>query len=109
MTDQGPNVSPDAANGPKHGPTASPIDVISQYLDALWLERGLSANTLAAYRRDLTGFGGTVDGVWQPEERVLASAYDTPITGWGGRHVNTLRLWKAGERYDPTKLTTQAH
>ncbi len=28
-------------------------DPISAYLDAMWLERGLSENTLAAYRRDL--------------------------------------------------------
>ena len=28
-------------------------DEISDYLDALWLQRGLSENTLAAYRRDL--------------------------------------------------------
>ncbi|HBQ41558.1 MAG TPA: site-specific tyrosine recombinase XerD, partial [Halieaceae bacterium] len=26
---------------------------IEQYLDALWLEKGLSGNTLEAYRRDL--------------------------------------------------------
>ncbi|GIS20234.1 MAG: hypothetical protein CM15mP120_21500 [Pseudomonadota bacterium] len=26
---------------------------INEYLDALWLQRGLSENTLAAYRRDL--------------------------------------------------------
>ena len=30
---------------------------IDRFLDALWMERGLSRNTLAAYRRDLTGFG----------------------------------------------------
>lgn len=30
---------------------------IDRFLDALWMERGLSKNTLAAYRRDLTGFG----------------------------------------------------
>jgi integrase/recombinase XerD len=39
-------------------PTASnsppPPDPISEYLDAIWLERGLSDNTLAAYRRDLS-------------------------------------------------------
>ena len=29
---------------------------IDRFLDALWMERGLSRNTLAAYRRDLTGF-----------------------------------------------------
>lgn len=29
---------------------------IERFLDALWMERGLSANTLAAYRLDLQGF-----------------------------------------------------
>ena len=34
-----------------HATSQEPIDA---FLDALWLEDGLSANTLAAYRRDLT-------------------------------------------------------
>ena len=34
--------------------------------------------------------------VWRPAERVRAIAYDTPIVGWEGRWVNTLRLWSAG-------------
>lgn len=29
---------------------------IDRFLDVLWMERGLSQNTLAAYRRDLSGF-----------------------------------------------------
>ena len=29
-------------------------DEVTTYLEMLWLERGLSENTLAAYRRDLT-------------------------------------------------------
>ena len=33
--------------------------------------------------------------VWDGGQRVLAVAYDTPVVGWGGRHVNTLRLWSA--------------
>src|SRR6266851_9944553 len=51
------------------------------------------------------GFGGTVEAiteaddatrhVWHPAETVQALAYDTPIVGWRGRHVNTLRLWSA--------------
>ncbi|MCE9601173.1 MAG: glycogen/starch/alpha-glucan phosphorylase [Gemmatimonadetes bacterium] len=51
------------------------------------------------------GFGGHVDftekadgtsqAVWHPAESVKAVAYDTPIAGWRGRHVNTLRLWSA--------------
>ena len=32
--------------------------------------------------------------VWEGGQRVLAVAYDTPVVGWGGRHVNTLR-WSA--------------
>lgn len=35
---------------------------IERFLDALWMERGLSANTLAAYRRDLQGFARWLDG-----------------------------------------------
>ncbi|MDR3370316.1 site-specific tyrosine recombinase XerD [Rhodoferax sp.] len=37
-------------------PIASPDPVIDTFVDALWLEDGLSKNTLAAYRRDLTLF-----------------------------------------------------
>ncbi|MFN6953839.1 MAG: glycogen/starch/alpha-glucan phosphorylase [Acetobacteraceae bacterium] len=51
------------------------------------------------------GFGGTVEATpvgearirhsWTPAETVEAVAYDTPVVGWRGRHVNTLRLWSA--------------
>jgi integrase/recombinase XerD len=34
-------------------PDASAISTIDQYIDEVWLARGLSENTLAAYRRDL--------------------------------------------------------
>src|SRR5215207_267953 len=33
--------------------------------------------------------------VWDGGQRVLAVAYDTPVLGWGGRRINTLRLWSA--------------
>ncbi|WP_372617419.1 glycogen/starch/alpha-glucan phosphorylase [Falsiroseomonas sp.] len=59
------------------------------------------------------GFGGTVEAatvsgarvrhVWKPAETVQAVAYDTPIVGWRGRHVNTLRLWSA-RAADPLRL-----
>ena len=58
-------------------------------------------------------FGGTVeevrqrDGalghVWHPEESVTAVAFDTPVAGWRGRQVNTLRLWSA-RAADPISL-----
>ena len=41
--------------------------------------------------------------VWQPEETVQAVAYDTPVVGWRGRHVNLLRLWSA-RAIDPLSL-----
>jgi integrase/recombinase XerD len=41
---------------PSSLPVATPDPVIDTFIDALWLEDGLSKNTLAAYRRDLTLF-----------------------------------------------------
>lgn len=32
---------------------------------------------------------------WVPSEQVNGVAYDTPIVGYGGKTVNTLRLWSA--------------
>ena len=37
-------------------------DTISQYLEYLELEKGLSANTIDAYRRDLYDFGSRLSG-----------------------------------------------
>ena len=33
--------------------------------------------------------------VWEPSEQVNGLAYDTPIVGYGGKTINTLRLWSA--------------
>jgi starch phosphorylase len=55
------------------------------------------------------GFGGHVqqraDGglEWHPSEVVRAIAYDTPVVGWRGQWVNTLRLWSA-RATDPLHL-----
>jgi starch phosphorylase len=57
-------------------------------------------------------FGGGVEhvddkgrdrAIWHPGETVQAMAYDTPIVGWRGQHVNALRLWSARSP-DPLKL-----
>jgi len=37
--------------------TDEPDPAISRFLDAVWMERGLSSNTLAAYRADLVALG----------------------------------------------------
>ena len=57
-------------------------------------------------------FGGGIEhvddkgrdrAIWHPAETVQAIAYDTPIVGWRGQHVNALRLWSARSP-DPLKL-----
>ena len=78
-----------------------------------WLENGNPwefPRREAAYR---IGFGGHVlaeaskDGLahasWQPDEIMLATAFDTPMVGWRGKRVNTLRLWSA-RAIDPIHL-----
>ncbi len=78
-----------------------------------WLELG---NPWQFERPEISyviGFGGAVEmvaesdflveHVWHPAERVSAIAYDIPIVGWRGRHVNALRLWSA-RAVDPIRL-----
>jgi len=78
-----------------------------------WLAHG---NPWEFERRESSyeiGFGGSVETiggyedpqrfVWKPAERVIAMAYDTPVVGWRGTRVNTLRLWSA-QPIDPILL-----
>lgn len=82
-------------------------------LPETWLAHG---NPWEFERRESAyevGFGGAVESVlaqdgearyvWKPAERVIAMAYDTPIVGWRGNRVNTLRLWTA-QPIDPILL-----
>ncbi len=54
---------------------------------------------------EVQGAGDKVRHEWRPAETVQAVGYDTPIVGWRGRHVNTLRLWSA-RAPDPLNLDT---
>jgi starch phosphorylase len=78
-----------------------------------WLSFG---NPWEFARPDLShmiGFGGSVEfsgaangtqkADWRPAETVVAVAYDTPVIGWRGQYVNTLRLWSA-RAPDPLRL-----
>lgn len=74
-----------------------------------WLEFG---NPWEFERREsayVIGFGGEVIGHedgrvhWKPAERIEAMAVDTPVVGWRGKRVNTLRLWTA-RAFDPIRL-----
>ncbi|MBU2289259.1 MAG: site-specific integrase, partial [Gammaproteobacteria bacterium] len=54
---------------------------IDEFIDALWLEDGLSKNTLAAYRRDLSLFGQ-----WLAKERggTLDAARESDLQAYMG-------------------------
>jgi starch phosphorylase len=77
-------------------------------LPETWLAHG---NPWEFERRESSyriGFGGevveTTNGVaWHPAEEVEATAVDTPVVGWRGKWVNTLRLWTANS-FDPIRL-----
>ena len=43
--------------------------------------------------KDVIDDAGKRRFVWEGGQRVLAVAYDTMIAGYGGKHINTLRLW----------------
>ncbi|MDB5613255.1 MAG: glycogen/starch/alpha-glucan phosphorylase [Devosia sp.] len=55
------------------------------------------------YVEPVTDPDGTIRQEWRPNDHVLAVAYDTPIVGWRGARVNTLRLWSA-QPIDPILL-----
>jgi starch phosphorylase len=78
-------------------------------LPETWLAHG---NPWEFERRESSyfiGFGGEVIGTedgavhWKPAEAVEAVAVDTPVVGWRGKRVNTLRLWTA-RAFDPIRL-----
>ncbi|MBV9078810.1 MAG: glycogen/starch/alpha-glucan family phosphorylase, partial [Methylobacteriaceae bacterium] len=46
---------------------------------------------------------GSITHLWHADETITALAYDTPVVGWRGSRVNTLRLWSA-RATDPLKL-----
>lgn len=67
------------------------LDLLSQsaidgFIDALWLEEGLSRNTLAAYRRDLTLYA-----IWlQAQERALNDTQEHDVQAYfAQRHAQT--------------------
>lgn len=56
---------------------------IDAFIDALWLEEGLSKNTLAAYRRDLSLYAAWLSG----QGRTLASTSEADLNGYfAARH-----------------------
>lgn len=57
--------------------------LIDSFIDALWLEEGLSKNTLSAYRRDLTLYAAWLQG----HNKVLTDALEGDLNGYfAARH-----------------------
>jgi len=78
-------VSKPVTSNPKPAPELPAT--LAEFLDALWLQNGLSANTLAAYRRDLCMFAQ-----WLTQQRgiPLAHAQTADIQTWfAHNHVHT--------------------
>jgi integrase/recombinase XerD len=76
--------------------------VIERFVDALWLEHGLSANTLAAYRADIEAFAAWLGA----EQRTLATvgreelaAYMRRLVERGFRPRTTARLVSSLRRF----------
>ena len=93
--------------------------VIEQFIDALWMENGLSANTLAAYRNDLAGFalwlqahsGGLLQADESAVQAYLAFCFEQGIKNRSAaRLVSSLRRFYAYQlrekrlAIDPTAL-----
>lgn len=75
--------------------TVNPKDaqLIDTYLDAIWMEKGLSDNTLASYRRDLTQFA-----IWlRPNAVRLLTCTKADIQAYLG--------WRVKERLRPSSTS----
>ena len=76
---------------PPSSPVSSPESLRSQasaeaFVDALWLEEGLSRNTLDAYRRDLVLLGQWLSG----QGKALMAATEADLNGYfAARHAQT--------------------
>ena len=76
---------------PPYSPVSSPEFLRSQasaeaFVDALWLEEGLSRNTLDAYRRDLVLLGQWLSG----QGKALMAATEADLNGYfAARHAQT--------------------
>jgi integrase/recombinase XerD len=75
---------------------------LQRFLDAVWMERGLSANTLAAYRADLTALGRWLEG----HDSALLKATRTDLLGFiaarvegGSRPRSTARQLSSFRRF----------
>ena len=70
--------------------------LINQYLDACWLEKGLSDNSLESYRRDLTAFA-----TW-------LSARQGELIACSDADLNAYLAWRFEQKFNP-RSTARFH
>jgi integrase/recombinase XerD len=79
-----------------------PDPVLQRFLDAVWMERGLSANTLAAYRADLTALGRWLeerDSAFLKATRVQLLGFIAARVEGGSRPRSTARQLSSFRRF----------
>ena len=106
---------------PKNSSSTEPGLLVGAFIEALWLEDGLSPNTLAAYRRDMQGFSQwlqaqslTLEHAGENEvQAYFADRFDQTRASTANRRLTVLRRfyqWALREKHvstDPTlKLLT---
>lgn len=67
---------------------------IDTFIDALWLEEGLSKNTLAAYRRDLTLYSSWL----QPQNKVLTGTQEDDLKDYFAAQLDSTKATTANRR-----------
>jgi integrase/recombinase XerD len=86
-------MSPDLHTFPSLSATLAAQADIDAFIDAVWLEDGLAANTLVAYRRDLTAFAAWLETPAQsrlPAAVALTQAETAHIESWfAARHAES--------------------
>ncbi len=106
---------------PKNSSSTEPGPLVGAFIEALWLEDGLSPNTLAAYRRDMQGFSQWLeaqdlhlDNAGENDvQAYFADRFDQTRASTANRRLTVLRRfyqWALREKHvstDPTlKLLT---
>lgn len=77
-----------------HSASQSSIDA---FIDALWLEDGLSKNTLAAYRRDLSLYAAWL-GTKEQGGRKLDDTSENDLNRYfSAKHASTKQLRPTGD------------
>src|SRR3979490_1738062 len=77
---------------------------LQRFLDAVWLERGVSANTLAAYRADLTALARWLeehDGALLKATRIEILGFIAARVEGGSRPRSTARQLSSFPRFFP--------